>query len=377
METENPRIQELIDLIVEKLFTASLLVGKDADSEFAKGIQAVEKAAQVLLSVSLDTEYLAEGLTQLVEQRLPDRRVIENFPNFPWLMQQMILEGTQVLQARPAQASESEEKEPMAVQASARVLLVGGRTPVLVSEVPDGRIALRPHMRSGETKMPAEAGVPLHKIDVQTSSPDDLVLNDPPVKKTLSTRTADVSGLASSTGEEHGDMPREVGEGAQSRVAEKPIEKVAEKSGNTAAQNVSENLSEKLTDKATDKLSKKKTEMPVLRMPSRSGEKQEHLPRGVSRPGGMPPEAARLSYVLKKEFPRSAVRWDFVVAGHRFLAQVEDVLIYVLSEEKPPVPKLETEGWHIVACTPDDLAFPRRMERFIHLARFSGFKVGN
>ncbi len=368
MEAENPRIQELIDLIVEKLFTTSLLVGKDADAEFAKGIQAVEKAAQVLLSVSLDTEYLAEGLTQLVEQRLPDRRVIENFPNFPWLMQQMILEGTQVLQARPAQASESEEKEPMAVQASARVLLVGGRIPVLASEVPDGRIALRPHMRSG-----------------QTSSLDDLALPDPLVKKTLSTLTADVSGLVSGTGEEHGDMPREVGEGAQGKVAEKPIEepseKVAAKSGNTAAQNVSENpsekLTEKLTDKATDKLSKNKTEMPVVRMPSRSGEKQEHLPRGVSRPGGMPPEATRLSYVFKKEFPKSSVRWDFVLAGHRFLAQVEDVLIYVLSEEKPPVSKLETEGWHIVVCTPDDLAFPRRMERFIRLARFSEFKVGN
>ncbi|MDA8227315.1 MAG: hypothetical protein M0T74_06335 [Desulfitobacterium hafniense] len=97
METyynNDPKIQEWIDQIIEKLFTACLLSGADADSEFARGTEVVQKIASCMLEMSdLPPELLFDGLQQLLGQRLPDTRVIDNFPVFYEYMDRMIKEG--------------------------------------------------------------------------------------------------------------------------------------------------------------------------------------------------------------------------------------------------------------------------------------------
>ncbi|KTE91076.1 hypothetical protein AT727_05600 [Desulfitobacterium hafniense] len=93
---EDQEIREWIDLFVEKLLTVNLLSGNEADGEFHQGRQAIEKIASSFQEMlDLPKEVLMDGIRQLVEQRLPDHRVIENFPDFYRLMNDMISAGLQ------------------------------------------------------------------------------------------------------------------------------------------------------------------------------------------------------------------------------------------------------------------------------------------
>lgn len=92
-------IREWVDLFIEKLFTVNLLSGSDADAEFYQGQQAVEKIASSFQEMfDLPNEVLVDGIRQLVEQRLPDNRVIDNFPDFYQLMNDMISVGIKNMQ---------------------------------------------------------------------------------------------------------------------------------------------------------------------------------------------------------------------------------------------------------------------------------------
>lgn len=93
-------IREWVDLFIEKFFTVNLLSGSDADAEFYQGRQAVEKIASFFQEMcDLPKEVLVDGIRQLVEQRLPDNRVIDNFPDFYQLMNDMIYAGLQNMEA--------------------------------------------------------------------------------------------------------------------------------------------------------------------------------------------------------------------------------------------------------------------------------------
>ncbi|MDR3601166.1 MAG: hypothetical protein P4L49_11915 [Desulfosporosinus sp.] len=97
METyfyNDPRIQEWIDQITEKVFTVCLLTGVDSEAEFQRGCQIVTKVTSLLQGISVfPSEYLEDGLRQLIEQQLPDARVINNFPTFQATMERMLHEG--------------------------------------------------------------------------------------------------------------------------------------------------------------------------------------------------------------------------------------------------------------------------------------------
>ncbi|KLU58918.1 hypothetical protein CEB3_c49370 [Peptococcaceae bacterium CEB3] len=131
----NVRVQELTDLIVEKLFTVCLLSGKDAADEFAKGRAAVEKLGQILLDLrSLSQAALVDGLIQLVEQRFPDRRVTNNFPSMRSTLEDMVKEGVAHLSAFfpavPGADSSVSIKQELVGEGSTKVVLPGGKTPV-------------------------------------------------------------------------------------------------------------------------------------------------------------------------------------------------------------------------------------------------------
>lgn len=90
----DPRIVEWVDQITEKVFTVCLLTGVDSDAEFQRGCQIVAKVTSLLQGISMfPSEYLEDGLKQLLEQQLPDARVINNFPAFQETMEKMIREG--------------------------------------------------------------------------------------------------------------------------------------------------------------------------------------------------------------------------------------------------------------------------------------------
>lgn len=90
----DPRIEEWVDQITEKIFIVCRLTGDDSEVEFQRGCQIVTKVTNVLQGISMfPSEYLEEGVKQLLEQRLPDSRVINNFPTFRDTMNKMLAEG--------------------------------------------------------------------------------------------------------------------------------------------------------------------------------------------------------------------------------------------------------------------------------------------
>jgi hypothetical protein len=151
-------IQEWIDLFIEKLFTVSLLSGMEADSEYYRGRQAVEKIASFLQEIAdLPNEALRDGIHQLVEQRLPDSRVIENFPNFYNLMNEMIQAAlvnppiirdtlsTKQENIPPDQISPPSESVDILVPSS-KIILNGGRNPASPTQDFTSPISLREHL---------------------------------------------------------------------------------------------------------------------------------------------------------------------------------------------------------------------------------------
>ncbi|HBV86405.1 MAG TPA: hypothetical protein DEF42_07060, partial [Desulfosporosinus sp.] len=87
----------------------------------------------------------------------------------------------------------------------------------------------------------------------------------------------------------------------------------------------------------------------------------------------VPQEADLLKRVLNNLFPKSTVYWNKSLMGENFLAQVEDVLIYIHGPEKPfNQKKFNKAGWKVLVCTNEDLAYPRRLEREIRQILRSG-----
>lgn len=90
----DPRIVEWVNQITEKIFTVCLLTGVESEVEFQSGCQFVTKVTQLLQGISMiPSEYLEDALKQLIEQQLPDSRVISNFPTFHETMNKMLHEG--------------------------------------------------------------------------------------------------------------------------------------------------------------------------------------------------------------------------------------------------------------------------------------------
>ncbi len=98
----NPRIQEWINQILEHIFTACILTGVDSEVEFEKGCEIVIKLTSLLQEIpTLPSDFLADGVKQLLEQQLPDARVINNLPTFQPLMDRMLREGILKVSATP------------------------------------------------------------------------------------------------------------------------------------------------------------------------------------------------------------------------------------------------------------------------------------
>ncbi|MHB1651967.1 MAG: hypothetical protein ACYCVD_05735 [Desulfitobacteriaceae bacterium] len=348
------RIQEQLDLIVERLFTACLLTGKEADSEFAKGRTAVQKVGLALLESSVLTpELLGEGLVQLVEQRLPDPRVIENFPAFRTMMGKMLQEGIGSLEIHPPENMETaylqrlHAPSPVSVRNTSKVVLAGGRTPVLIQEPGAGPIPVRARVLDNshlEEGIAALAGI------LQTERGLKDILDD---------------------GDYRGPLGNMIENSENSIVM-----------GSKAMVEFSQGIAEEVKVISTEDREKAGIEFALLpkgigvdgvqgltKAEVQVSQVRSHGGVARTRASQIPPEGARLALVLKQMFPDSQVRWDFPLAGYRFMAQVEDLLIFINEPlDNHPIYKLERQGWRLVVCSGEDLAYPRRVERLIRLA---------
>jgi len=99
---------------------------------------------------------------------------------------------------------------------------------------------------------------------------------------------------------------------------------------------------------------------------------------GILRKSQVPEIADRLKQVLTNFFPSVPICWNFKLKGEQFLAQVEDILIWIKNPEQPcPVDDLNKEGWKVYECSSTDLMFPRRLERGIRQIQRLGTKCRN
>jgi hypothetical protein len=89
----------------------------------------------------------------------------------------------------------------------------------------------------------------------------------------------------------------------------------------------------------------------------------------------VPEQAERLKGVLSNIFPKGTVHWNKKIMEHTFLAQVEDILIFLHDPEHPCQTKNYNKvGWKVLVCSTEDLTFPRRIERGIRQIQRSGNK---
>jgi len=99
---------------------------------------------------------------------------------------------------------------------------------------------------------------------------------------------------------------------------------------------------------------------------------------GILRKSQVPEHADRLKQVLINFFPNAPICWNFNLKGKQFLAQVEDILIWLENPEQPcSVENLNKEGWKVYECSSTDLTFPRRLERGIRKIQRLGTKCRN
>jgi len=90
----DPQIKKWINHIIERIFAVCILTGVDSDEEFQKGCEIVTKLTTFLKDIpNVPSESLMDGVKQLLEQQLPDARVINNFPAFQGIMDKMLSEG--------------------------------------------------------------------------------------------------------------------------------------------------------------------------------------------------------------------------------------------------------------------------------------------
>ena len=321
----DPRIEEWVDQITEKIFTVCLLTGADSEVEFQKGCQIVTKLTRLLLGISIfPAEYLEDGLKQLVEQQLPDARVINNFPTFQEIMNRMLKEGL-------TKAIDSQGKEnfkPLATSTN-----------------------YNPENSSAEASKETSEGA---REEFSEETFEENII------ETIEETCEDPSVCISDSNKE----------------AKTPIDVTTGSSVNTSNEEfvtelaipalVSVNLpSRHISEPATEI-----TSSFVPPLPSK--------PYGIIRKTQVPEQADRLKQVLSIIFPNVTVTWNLSLMDYKFLAQVEDILICQDDPEQPcPVKILNKEGWKVYVTSDNDLIFPRRLERAIRHLKRSGKKRVN
>lgn len=291
----DPRIGEWIDQITEKVFTVCLLTGVDSETEFQRGCQIVAKVTASLQEIStFPTEFLADGLKQLLEQQLPDERVIENFPTFHDTLDKMLREGL-------LKAIDNQNNEDQGILTSL-----------------EKNNSNRENTRKENTELQNN----------NTEGPEDISNKEFVTEHAISALAAANTSLI--------DMEQIVNElGSRSIEPTEPMA-IANQNSFECAPSADDNQA----------------------IPSK--------PYGLVRTSQVPEPAERLKRVLNDIFPNCPIHWNMNLGGQNFLAQVEDILIYLHDPEQPFLSEnFNRQGWKVLVFSSEDLTFPRRLEREI------------
>ncbi|GAB6174751.1 hypothetical protein JCM15765_42290 [Paradesulfitobacterium aromaticivorans] len=358
METyfyQDPGIQEHIDQIVEKLFATCLLTGPDADAEFQRGLKSAHKLVSALATslASLPETEINNGVRQIIEQRLPDTRVIENFPVFYEMMERMINEAVSASVRTPFELNDSPDSvaaaaaliQPTQAAYRGRVNIIDGGSGVS----DNSQIKIRDYQNLYRESL--QAGILSPEIATVQNSPEHWGNRE-------DTASPEKESLIDDEGVNKSGMP------------ELTLIEV-----NTVEDEQKVELGEKEKEKAeTEIVAEAKPEVeivaevkPLAAVEPKQEFKQEPVPGPIRRQIQVPAGAERLALVLRQVFPKSPVRWNLTLAGYNFLAQVEDILLYIDSDLNGSefVQRMKKEGWTTIVCAQDDLGFPRRLEREI------------
>jgi len=246
-----------------------LLTGQEADLEFIRGQQAVKKIVQVLHELSdLPPEALYDGLEQLLEQRLPDPRVTENFPMFGDVMTRMINGG--------------------------------------IAQALDGYVTTEPE------SVPASSSFNWAKATRDTQLSPEI----------------------------------------------KPVQNESEPEPKFQPEQLRLELEEIVPDAGADASEALfHPDYPQLDEPSRSFVRKSEIPA----------EANILAFVLKTIYPSARIRWNLTLGKYVFLAQVNDLLIFVNNtvEVSDVTNTMTKEGWRVLTIEQEDLNYRHRLERLM------------
>lgn len=370
METffkENSQIQECVDLLIEKLFTVCLLSGSDADSEFYRGRQAAQKIAKILEDITgLTDETLIEGIRQLVEQRLPDPKIIGNFPQFKEYMDIMI------------QSSIAPSYEALPV--------INPPNSSTSYENPSSKIVLKREVLPGFHSTPSASGNASDSRS-NTVNSTSVPLRNPVVTNTSAMTSAMPSAIPDSAYisssipdsqpyEEKGEETEEedLAVSAMVSITSQPMVESAQSLPLVHEEKPAipeSKYSESITNALTSSIATKSSMSPTPPVPSELLKTSESPNSKVSRVRQIPIEGERLSTVLKQFYPDAQPRWNVAMGPYMIFAQVNNLLIYILKNEKDPgthdmIKKdLQKQGWHTLICQEEDLDYPRRLERAI------------
>ena len=391
----DPRIREWINQIVEKIFTVCLLTGVDSDAEFQKGCQIVIKLTSLLQEIpTLPSEFLADGVKQLLEQRLPDARVINSFPAFQATMDRMLREGllkvtdTQKKEAFNGLASYTESTKEISLEphdsyterpkeVSHLEFVTHSVIPALttvnipypdIQQTKAAALSLADALARADAQAKADAlslAEVLAQVDALTQAEkqakvDALVLAEALTQAETQAK-ADALALADALAQADAQAKADA-LSLTDALAKVDALTQAEKQAKADALTFAEALAqadakfEAVTVLEPDALIK----VPALVTSVHS------KPSQVFRPSQDPKQANVLKRVLSNIFPKGTVYWNKSLMGQTFLAQVEDILICVHDPEHPcNLKKYNKDGWKVLVCSTEDLTFPRRLERGI------------
>ncbi len=386
METyfqNDPRIRKWVNQIIDRIFTVCILNGVDSDGEFQKGCQIVMNLTSLLKDIpTLPSEFLADGVKQLIEQQLPDACVMNNFPTFQAIMDRMLREG--ILKATDTQKKEASNSNSTAVNVkdiSTESHDSYTDSPMEVSNiecVTDEALAQAETQAKADAQALAEALAQAEtqaKADAQALA-EALAQAETQAKadaRALAEALAQVNSFTKAGTQANADALAIAEALAQVDTKLEAITKIeryelAKPMSNTNDYLIENALKENNTIKAGTELEPfALRKVPALLTSINSKISQ------IFSTTQVPQQADLLREVLSNIFPKSTVYWNKRLMGQIFLAQVEDFLICLHDPEHPcNLKKYNKVGWKVLVCSNEDLTFPRRLERKIKQIQRSG-----
>ena len=394
METffqSDSRIKSWLEQIIEKIFTVCLLKGTESELavEFTKGRQLVVKITMLLTDISLlPPTAVVDAIHQLLEQRLPDQRIIDKFPNFYQVMEDMIREGIAIVtetrnplleQNIKSLDSKDNLKQHLLQKPTSVIILAGGREPMLTPRSSGSYLTIPSNQENptstiqnltvnkSENPKAIETTIKAIELDVGQHSLSETTNMMYQEKATMLQTLSDIDLCIS----EFLDVP------VLAAVADLTFKKNFQitpilinpnltEIDNTISNSDQENsltTTKERVNIPTEEL--KPTPIELQQNPSKDLPLSKNRVRSSSQ---VPAEATRLALVLQQIFPNTQARWNFDLGKNNFLVQIKDLLIYLetLSEGNRVEKEMKKEGWRIIVCNAEDLCFPRRLERAIH-----------